>query len=491
MLEIRALTSAIQLNPEDLRAILLNLATKEMRPVILDTYRTFLQLSGLVDDDLPIIYKSLRGLTGGAGGDVFFQEEDLFYVFSIIDKKSSSRDSWLETAVLYERLGRTSSDILERNSQLGIEIGIISPISENVDERLRAFAASIETALKHLWIVRNADPIDFDWKPVNTGTPNLGKIIALQGEQSGPKFDRVELTPDESRAAELLTSKIARETLIEISQAGFARERDILGKKGKAQDNVREALSELKNSGLLNIEYLLECTQDGTPLTRLKDPKQIEDKAIKNLLCPLCNLNFGQGSLTERYSLSELGHKMIRKSHWMTVWVTMHLLKLGVPKEAVLWNISEAGEEVDILVEFLEQLWIFELKDKEFGSGNAHTFSFRQVRYHANKAFIITTDRVSRDAKNVFEELARERQSPSSSGNPICIEGLHLVENNLHDEISKTRNRFARRRLALIRDLYGYDIYSVYSTRLKRNSKSLLTKDNTDTANDMSEALLL
>jgi len=478
------------MNPEDLRTVLLNLATEDLRPTILDTYRAFLQLAGLEDDDLPIIYKSLRSMNRVAAGDVFFKEEDLYYVVSIIDKKVGPGESWLESAVLYERLGRTSSDILERNSQPGIEIGIISPISENVDERLKTFATSLEKASGALWINRNADHLGFDWQPVKTGTPNLSKIISMQGEQSGPKFDRAEFTLEESSAAEILTSKLVRETLIDISQTGFARERDILGKKGKAQDDVRESLSELKNSGLLNIEYLLECKQDGTPLTRLKDPRQIEDKAIKNLLCPLCNSNFSQGSLTERYSLSELGHKMIRKSHWMTVWVTVHLQKLGIPEEAVLWNISEAGEEVDLLVEFLEQLWIFELKDKEFGSGNAHAFSFRQVRYHANKAFIITTDKVSRDAKNVFEELARERQPSSSSNNPICIEGLNLVESNLHNEISKTRNRYARRRLALIRDLSGYDIYAIYSIRFERKSKSSWTKDNTDIVNDISEALL-
>ncbi len=37
----------------------------------------------------------------------------------------------------------------------------------------------------------------------------------------------------------------------------------------------------------------------------------------------------------------------------MTVWVTEQLIKVGVPEDAVLWNVTESGEEVDLLVGFL------------------------------------------------------------------------------------------------------------------------------------------
>jgi hypothetical protein len=72
----------------------------------------------------------------------------------------------------------------------------------------------------------------------------------------------------------------------------------------------------------------------------------------------------------------------------MTIWVTHKLSELGVPSEAVLWNLSESGDEIDIVVEFLGQLWIFELKDREFGSGDAHPFNYRRVRYHAQKQLL-------------------------------------------------------------------------------------------------------
>lgn len=85
----------------------------------------------------------------------------------------------------------------------------------------------------------------------------------------------------------------------------------------------------------------------------------------------------------------------------MTIWVTSLLNKLGVPLETILWNVSEAGDEVDILVDFLGQLWIFELKDsREFGSG-CSSLNYRQVRYRATKAIIITTEKVSR-MQNVY-----------------------------------------------------------------------------------------
>jgi len=78
----------------------------------------------------------------------------------------------------------------------------------------------------------------------------------------------------------------------------------------------------------------------------------------------------------------------------MTVWVTSRLLDLGVPQEVILWNMEEAGEEVDIIVDFVGRTWIFELKDREFGAGDAYPFNYRKVRYRADEAVVVTTDKV-------------------------------------------------------------------------------------------------
>lgn len=159
---------------------------------------------------------------------------------------------------------------------------------------------------------------------------------------------RAKCISEELDAAGIISDKLARDTLIDLSKAVFARERDILGRRNKAQYDVREAITKLKQTGLLNTEYLLECKRTGTPLTRFKDRQQLDNNYVANLACPSCGELFSRETLSEGYSLTDLGRQMSRQSHWMTVWVTDKLTKLGVPEDSIIWNISEAGEEIDL-----------------------------------------------------------------------------------------------------------------------------------------------
>ncbi|MCL6558266.1 MAG: hypothetical protein K6U74_05595 [Firmicutes bacterium] len=253
-----------------------------------------------------------------------------------------------------------------------------------------------------LWTVAKP-PYVLQLAGTETGPPRLERIIQTGKEQAEPHFSRAKLIPEELQAAQVLSSKVEREMLIELSQAGFVREQDVLG--SKAKDEIRTALENLLKAGLLNVEHLLECKRTGTRLTRLRDLQQLQDTNVGTLICPSCGSNFSQELPSKGYSLSDLGRKMSRQSYWMTVWVTDMLTKLGVPQDAILWNVSESGEEVDLL---MDQLWIFELKDREFGSGDAYPLNYRQVRYRVNKAIIVTTERVSRDAKRVLSRPAEK-----------------------------------------------------------------------------------
>ena len=134
-----------------------------------------------------------------------------------------------------------------------------------------------------------------------------------------------------------------------------------------------------------------------------------------------------------------------------------------MPLNAILWNLAETGEEVDLLVEFMGELWILELKDREFGSGDAHPLNYRQVRYKATKAIVITTDKVSKDARRVFEDLAKERSG--RAGVPIYIEGLNSVRDALAKEVSGASVRFAYQKLASLTILSGYDFRSIIAAK--------------------------
>lgn len=472
MIETRTLTTQTKLEPDDLIPVLLKMAEQGWRPALLESQRTFLQLAG-VEDGIPTLRSQKMAFRRSFppatfGGEVFFQEEDMYYVLT----GSSARVPW-------DRYTLSRHYLAEESGQPFIEVGVVSCVRSGLDERLESFAQTFENAVKSSLDGRKTRHMTFEWRESRPGTPSLDRLVRASQEQGRPTLARACLEAEEIRAAQVLTSKPTRELLIDLSEAGFAREQDILGHKAKAQDDVRTALVELRESGLLNVEYLLECKHRGTPLTRLKNPEQLKSTEIEALVCPSCGSSFSQERLVEGYSLSDLGRRMCRRSHWMTVYVTYLLSNLGVPTDSVLWNISEDGEEVDLLMEFLGELWIFELKDREFGSGDAYPLNYRQVRYRADKAIIVTTDKVSRDAKRVFEELGREARV-SGRGTPSYIEGLDTAQEAIGREIGKAALRYARQRLAAISQLSGYDLGDILSRRLGEPLEPEYYKDERD-----------
>jgi len=457
MIETRSLIAGIKLEPSDLPRVLLELSKKGWKPALLESQRVFLQLAG-VADKMPMspIRESVfrrHFPPGMVSGDVFFQDEDVYYVITSLGGQ-----------VLLERFIRFGFYPKGKREQPQLEVGVVSRLCDGLAERLESFAAMFEEAVKASLDNYKTQGMKFDWHELRMGTPRIDKIIQASEEQGEPNLSRANLVTEEVEAAQLLTSKSTRKLLIELSEAGFAREQDILGRKAKAREEISTALNNLRQAGLLNVEYLLECKQRGTPLTRLRDPQQLNNPEIGSLLCPSCGANFSQERLSEGYSLSDLGRRMSSQSHWMTIWVTKLLLELGVPQEAILWNISEAGSEVDLLVEFLGELWIFELKDREFGAGDAYALNYRQVRYRADRAIVVTTEKVSRDAKRVFDELARGARRPRWAG-PVYIEGLEAAREVLGKEIDKVALRYASQKLAVISELSGYNLGAILSER--------------------------
>ena len=466
MLETRILRTPAKFESDDLSPILNALSTEGWTPAIWESEKKFLQLAGVDQKNIKTIRKSIdpyRRHYPIIYGDIFFRESETYYI--IINLGDIAAD----------KRGRIIRDFGDGESSL--EIGIVSSDSDGPDERLSVFAESVEKAIKLCLDGRKTRYMNLEWNEVKPGTPRLDDITSISKEESGTKFIRAKLKTPEIKAAKVLSNELARNLLIELKQAGFAREQDILSRRAKLKDKVKEELENLKNCELIKTEFLLECKRTRTPLTKLSNHEQLKNDNVATLICPACGIKFSEELLSEGYSVSELGRRLSIQSNWMTMWITELLVKLGVPEEAILWNISENGEEVDLLVEFLERLWIFELKDREFGAGDSHPLNYRQVRYKADGAIIVTTDKVSKDAKRVFKELLTESGQRRNRQGPTYIEGLNNAENSLSLEISNISLRYAHKRLAMLGESSGYNLGAVLEARLGETIK-MIEEDN-------------
>jgi hypothetical protein len=456
MLQIKSLRADVMIDPGDLRRVLATLSDSDWKPALMEAQKRVFELASVVDRvPLPItrpIPLYGRHLPPDAfAGDVFFRGDDVFFLLTI---QGESEVLARRAYILREAVGKPDA---------GTEVGIITNDASEIDQKLQSFADAFQQCTITSLDGRKTRHMQFSWQPLVVGTPRLDSIMGPSAEEPTVSFGRPTITSELLLGAQALGNEGIRTMLTDLSQAGFARAQDILSRKGKKQQEAESALSDLKQLDLLTVEYLLECKRTGTPLTRLAKKEQLENPTIGELRCATCNKLYSEENVSEGYSVSQLGRRLCAGSHWMTVLVTDELIKAGVPQTSILWNLSEGGEEVDILVEFMGELWILELKDRGFGSGDAHPLNYRQVRYKATKAIVVTTDKVSKDARRVFEDLAKERSG--RSGVPVYIEGLAAVHDAIAAEVARASVRFAYQKLAFLTLLSGYDLRPIIAAK--------------------------
>lgn len=445
----------VKLSGEELSVVLRNLSTAGWKPAVMATQDFFLNLADVSLDEsvflgerAPYRWDAASKITG----DLFFKDSDLFYFIRHEATQDGPR-------------GKKSAPFTRGDRKIydAIEVGLISDNQGGIEDRIATFQHAIEKAVKESLDGRKTRHLDFDWSQLNT---NMGRLkTVLEREEPKPMFNRPDFSKEEIEASKLLDAKESRRLLVEVSQAGTAREKDIIGKKEKEKGKISKLIHGLKESGLLTTEILVECTKTGNQLTKIESIDSIKTGDAGNLKCPYCDKKFSEESAVEAYGLSELGRKMLESSFWQTVFVVNALTERGIDSEDIICNLSESGEEIDIVCEFLGELWLFELKDREFGSGDAHPLNYRQVKYKADKAFIVTTDKVSKDAKRVIEDLTKEGRRGRSS--VVYIEGHDNLCADLETEVQRATLGYATGRVRSIGEQSGINLAPVLKEKFK------------------------
>ncbi|MCL6558265.1 MAG: hypothetical protein K6U74_05590 [Firmicutes bacterium] len=142
MIETRTLITQTKLEPSDLLLVLLKLSAEGWKPALLESQRAFLQMAGVADK---ISSTSVRqsefarrfppGMLGG--GDVFFQEQDMYYIITYAGGRA-----------LWDRYGGRFFYRGEEGGQPELKVGVVSPDSSKIVDRLRVFVEMIENAIK-------------------------------------------------------------------------------------------------------------------------------------------------------------------------------------------------------------------------------------------------------------------------------------------------------------------------------------------------------
>lgn len=320
------------------------------------------------------------------------------------------------------------------------------------------FCSDVENAIKATVDGRRLRGMRFNWEQLNpmevgprrrrVGTPGeLQTRPAVYSEQ-----DRV--------IAQALCENAVREALLKIVRYQKSRAYDV------NREHPTDVVNQLMDLGLVRKEYLVLCRDDSTPVVSCPDTSVLTSGSMR---CPKCQRSLSEEQVQDIYVATDEARKYTDGSRWMTIWVTILLEELGLSREHIKWNASVGEDEIDIVFTLNGSTVFVELKDREFGLGDAYPFLFRVDRYGADFGIIISTGRVDREVHNLLQATEEQfrtvrpfRPERMFTRRIRCVEGPDVV-GNLKGVISEISRSAA---IALIQALWDIELEGIDVLRL-------------------------
>jgi len=321
---------------------------------------------------------------------------------------------------------------------------------------LSDFTSAVESAARGSLDGRRLRGMEFAWRPSKERIlgdayaramffPNAaaGRLL----KKTDLKTKAADYSAEELESAQLLTVPEVRTFLVELARFGKARSVDS-GLKQESTDS-------LVSRGVVRKEYLVQCRQDSHTICKIADLREL-DTAGSNFTCTVCGRAFKEELLQEIFALTDLGKRLVSGSRWMTIWVTELLVKAGVPREQILWNATAGEDELDIMTDAVGPRVFFELKDRDFGLGDAYPFAIRVARYGGTYGVVVTTDRVADEAKKFFKE-----ERPDMSTAIETIEGYSNFERSIRSLVDKYSRIGVIQLVEDMSEILGFNVVSV------------------------------
>ena len=304
------------------------------------------------------------------------------------------------------------------------------------DSAMSAFLEQTESKIKMQLDGRRVRGMNFEWKEtkplVQKPYIRFGRIRKEKLKMKEPDYSGKEL-----EQANLLVPEDNRNFIFDLAKLGKARSIDAAS---ISDDSI---IGSLLDKGIIQKEFLITCRQDSHTLASIFDRGQLESSVGSQFLCTTCGRSFKEELIQEIFALTDDGKLLLDGSKWMTIWITKLLLSSGIPSDKIKWNAAAGEDELDIVVDVMGLRVFFELKDREFGLGDAYPFGFRIERYSGDFGVVVTMDKVASEAKKFFKE-----QSTRRSGQIKTLENQTEIENNIPKLIDQV-SRYAIQRFIL------------------------------------------
>lgn len=284
--------------------------------------------------------------------------------------------------------------------------------------QLNEFAKHVAQAAQDSLDGRRLRGMSFDWRPGELWSRS--RVSPEDAAAKELKIHPATRIAEELEHAQVLIDPADRRLLLTLAKLGKTRSGDTTG--GSEGGAVR-----LLDAGLVGREYLVTCRQDSHSICTLLSREELDAATGDTFRCPTCGRALREELVEEIYSPTDAGRAMLNGSHWMTVWVTDLLVEAGVPADAISWGAAAGEDEIDIVVETLGTRVFLELKDREFGLGDAYPFASRVDRYGGSFGVVISTESIGNEPRKYLRMNSAAPAYSRSKGRPTSPYASRLL----------------------------------------------------------------
>lgn len=279
-------------------------------------------------------------------------------------------------------------------------------------------------------------------------------------------------TPDETSvaAAKSIAVPATREILRDVKIATLSTTAELTQGGAKPAKVSPEALKHLADSGLLRTEFAVLCRSDSN---RVFATASVEAVLQSPDRCLHCGDPINSHRTVEIVTSTDLADRLLIKSRWMTVLALHTLLEYGVSVSNILVPPEDAGsDETDLAFSYKDSPpTIVEMKDSDFGQGDASNFGFRLAQLGVGgRGLILATGRVEEEALKVMRRLLASQRYSASGGTPSVeiksLQGDHCCTTALTELLEADQLRRAKVRLRLAGPLRALDVSRLLDIRL-------------------------
>jgi len=318
-----------------------------------------------------------------------------------------------------------------------LDAGLIFAAPLPDDEVVRRFISAVNDGLAEE-VGAQAHP---QWQPALPGRPETFAEAPPSRFAKAP--DRNELA-----ATIRLSDKPVRELLISIKRLPAAVLSELVTRRRSGVKGIHRAtIDALLDAGLLRRQVAVICRRSSKRIALIDDPSKLKVVGKAGVRCPDCGKPLEKERTEDLVSVSDFGAKLLNKSHWMSLLVVDGLMRVGVSREEILTGFEPSpGDETDVLLQVGRTVALLELKDREFGEGDASMFNTRLVKTKAQRGVVITTDCVSAQARDTLSAAVSVRDEDDfdpdrrAHGRSVeFVEGIEHLDAVLDQYVSSLR----------------------------------------------------